>query len=73
MRTTLILDDELVADAREASGMDRISDVVREGLRSLIAREARSELASMGGSDPKAKAAPRTRLSTRGGAKARRR
>jgi len=56
------LSDDLVADAREASGLDRISDVVREGLRALIAREARVELAALGGSDPKAKAVPRRRL-----------
>ncbi len=62
MRTTLILSDDLVADAREASGLERISDVVREGLRALIEREARKELAAMGGSDPKAKVAPRRRL-----------
>lgn len=62
MRTTLILSDDLVADAREASGLDRISDVVREGLRALIAREARVKLAALGGSDPGAKVVPRRRL-----------
>lgn len=51
-----------MADAREASGLDRISDVVREGLRALIAREARVELAALGGSDPEAKVVPRRRL-----------
>ena len=51
-----------MADAREASGLERISDLVREGLRALIAKEARVRLAAMGGSDPKAEAAPRRRL-----------
>jgi Arc/MetJ family transcription regulator len=62
MRTTLVIADDLVEDAREASGLERISDLVREGLRALIAKEARSQLAAMGGSDPKATAAPRRRL-----------
>jgi Arc/MetJ family transcription regulator len=61
MRTTLELSDELVAEARAASGLERISDLVREGLRELIAREARRELASMGGGDRLAKAATRRR------------
>jgi hypothetical protein len=62
MRTTLVIADDLVEDAREASGLVRVSDLVREGLRALIAKEARSRLAAMGGSDPKAVAAPRRRL-----------
>ena len=51
-----------MADAREASGLERISDLVREGLRALIAKEARVRLAAMGGSDPKAEVSPRRRL-----------
>jgi hypothetical protein len=62
MRTTLVIADELIEGAREASGLERVSDIVREGLRALIAKEARSRLAAMGGSDPKAKAAPRRRV-----------
>jgi len=62
MRTTLVIADELIEGAREASGLERVSDIVREGLRALIAKEARARLAAMGGSDPKAKAAPRRRL-----------
>jgi hypothetical protein len=63
MRTTLVIADELIEDAREASGLERVSDIVREGLRALIAKEARARLSAMGGSDPKAKSAPRRRLS----------
>jgi Arc/MetJ family transcription regulator len=65
MRTTLELSDELVAQARAASGLERISDLVREGLRELIACEARKELAAMGGSDRRAKAATRRRAAPR--------
>ncbi len=47
--------------ARALSGIDRISDLVREGLRALIAREARRRLVALGGSDALAKSAPRMR------------
>jgi hypothetical protein len=61
MRTTLIIADVLVAEARSISGIERISDLVREGLRALIAREARKRLVAYGGTDPEAVAAPRNR------------
>ncbi len=61
MRTTLIIADSLVDEARDISGIERISDLVREGLRALIAREARKRLAAFGGTDPEATAAPRNR------------
>ena len=54
MRSTLILADDLVAKARELSGIERISDLVREGLGALIEREARARLVAFGGSDPAA-------------------
>ncbi|MEI8095849.1 MAG: type II toxin-antitoxin system VapB family antitoxin [Spirochaetales bacterium] len=59
MRTTLELSDSVVAQARALSGIVRISDLVREGLQALIAREARKRLVSFGGSDPDARVADR--------------
>ena len=59
MRTTIILDDSLVAQAREMSGTDRISDLVRKALAALIAEEARKRLASFGGTGPEASAPAR--------------
>lgn len=56
MRTTLELPDAMVEQARNLSGIVRISDLVREGLRALIAREARRRLVQYGGSDPEASA-----------------
>jgi len=44
MRTTLELSDAVVDRARSLSGIVRISDLVREGLQALIAREARKRL-----------------------------
>jgi len=61
MRTTLVLPDSLVSRARELSGLERITDLVREGLEALIAREARKRLIAYGGTDPEAAASPRRR------------
>jgi Arc/MetJ family transcription regulator len=61
MRTTRALDDELLAEASSYTGIEEKSILVREGLRALIQREAARRLIALGGSDPKAKAAPRRR------------
>lgn len=60
MRTTLALDDELVAKAQALTGMDEKSALVREALKALVERESARRLARLGGSDPTA-AAPRRR------------
>jgi Arc/MetJ family transcription regulator len=61
MRTTLILDRELVARAQVLTGIAEKTAVVHEGLRALIARESARRLAALGGSDRRATAAPRRR------------
>ena len=61
MRTTLILDRELVSRAQALSGIDEKTRVVHEGLRALIARESAKRLAALGGSDRRAAAPPRRR------------
>lgn len=61
MRTTLALDDELVARAQQLTGLREKAPLVREALKALIARESAKRLAALGGSDPKAKAPPRRR------------
>ena len=63
MRTTLELSEVVVERARNLSGIVRISDLVREGLQALIAREARKRLVAYGGSDPGATAGSRSRYS----------
>ena len=40
MRTTLIIDDELLERARRLSGLKEKTAVVHEGLHALIARES---------------------------------
>jgi Arc/MetJ family transcription regulator len=61
MRTTLTLDDELVAKAQKYTGIKEKPALVREALAALIEREAARRLARLGGSDPDAQAAPRRR------------
>ena len=61
MRTTVTLDDELVADAQEITGISDKSNLLRYALKTLVEREAARRLILLGGSDPEAKAAPRWR------------
>ena len=62
MRTTINLDDELIAKAAEYTGVRERSALVRMGLESLIAREAARRLAALGGTMPDLVAPPRRRF-----------
>jgi len=61
MRTTLALDDDLLAEAEALTGVGEKTALVREALKALIERESARRLARLGGSDPEAKAPPRRR------------
>jgi Arc/MetJ family transcription regulator len=61
MRTTVALDDDLLAQAQEYTGVKEKSALLREALRALIQREAARRLARLGGSEPQLKAIPRRR------------
>lgn len=61
MRTTITLDDELVKDAMEYTGIKEKSALLQAGLTALIQREAARRLARMGGTAPNLKAPPRRR------------
>lgn len=61
MRTTLALDDELLAKAQAFTGLKQKSALVREALKALIERESARRLARLGGSEPELGAAPRRR------------
>lgn len=54
MRTTISIDDDLLADASAALGVSERTAVLHEGLRAVIQREAARRLARLGGSDAKA-------------------
>ncbi|PKL33038.1 MAG: DUF2191 domain-containing protein [Spirochaetae bacterium HGW-Spirochaetae-10] len=52
MKTTINLDDELVAKAMELSGIREQTALVNEGLKALLEKTARQRLASLGGTLP---------------------
>ena len=62
MRTTLALDDELVAQAQAYTGIKEKSALVREALKRLVQREAAERLARLGGTEPDLVAPPRRRF-----------
>ncbi|MGY4728583.1 type II toxin-antitoxin system VapB family antitoxin [Burkholderia pyrrocinia] len=59
MRTTLSLDDALLAKAQQLTGVTEKSVLVREALRALIARESARRLARLGGTEPDLEPVPR--------------
>lgn len=61
MRTTLALDEDLVAEAQRLTGTTEKSALVREGLRALIQRESARRLALLGATEPALAATPRRR------------
>ncbi len=61
MRTTLNIDDELLAEAQRVTGLKEKVALVREGLRALIERESARRLAKLGGSEPQLEPVPRRR------------
>ena len=61
MRTTVNLDESLLAKAIKLTGpLDRTA-LLHEGLKALIERESARRLAKLGGRQPKLKVAPRRR------------
>lgn len=61
MRTTLILDDELLRQAQRLSGLSEKKAVVHAGLKALIERESARRLAALGGSQSRLSGVPRRR------------
>ena len=68
MRTTLNIDDELLARAMELTGTKERTALVREGLRALIEREAARRLILLGGTMPDIEPIPRRRSEPEGDA-----
>jgi Arc/MetJ family transcription regulator len=65
MRTTLVLDDELLAEAQRLTGVKEKTLLVREGLNALIERESARRLARLGATEPDLTAIPRRRSADR--------
>ena len=61
MRTTVSLDDDLLARAQQLTGTTEKSALIREALQALIERESAKRLACLGGSEPSLEVAPRRR------------
>jgi hypothetical protein len=61
MRTTVIIDDELLERARAASGIQENDALVNAGLEALIARETGKHVAALGGTQPDVPDVPRRR------------
>ena len=61
MRTTLNLDDALLAEAQRLTGQRERTALVNEGLRALIQRESARRLAALGGTEPDLEVPPRRR------------
>lgn len=57
----MIIDDEILKQAQEATGIKEKTALVHAGLQALIRAEAARRLIAMGGTMPDAKAAPRKR------------
>lgn len=65
MRTTVAIDDELLAKAQEYTGVKEKSALLNQALKAFVEREAARRLARLGGSDPGAEAPPRRRPKVR--------
>lgn len=61
MRTTIALDDELMAKAQTFTGLKEKSSLIHEALKALIERESGRRLALLGGSEPEIVVTPRRR------------
>lgn len=61
MRTTVNLDEDLLAKAIELIGQLDLSTLLHERLKALIELESAKRLAKLGGSQRKLKVAPRRR------------
>ena len=61
MRTTLNLKDDLINHAAKLTGINEKTALINAGLEALIAKYSRERLASLGGSDKRARLKPRRR------------
>lgn len=64
MRTTLVLDDDLMEKAQALTNVKEKSSLIREALKALIERESAKRLASLGGIAPDLQAIPRRQSET---------
>ena len=61
MRTTVTIDDDLLDEAQQLTGITGRSSLLRAALVALIERESARQLARLGGSEPHLERLPRGR------------
>lgn len=61
MRTTVDLDDELLAQAQRLSGLTESTLLLHEALLALVQRESARRLAKLGGTQARLQPVPRRR------------
>jgi len=61
MRTTIALDDDLIATAQKYTGIKEKSALIRAALKALVERESGRRLALLGGTMPELKQVERRR------------
>lgn len=61
MRTTLNLNDKMLAEASKLTGIKEKTALINLGLEALISRESAKRLAALGGTEKQMKAVPRRR------------
>ena len=64
MRTTLNLDEELLAQAQRLSGLTERTQLVRKALLALVQRESAKRLAQLGGTQVDLQSIPRRQDAT---------
>jgi Arc/MetJ family transcription regulator len=62
MRTTIALDDELIRQAQQYTGIAEKATLIKMALTQLVQREAARRLAALGGTMPDLKPIPRRRI-----------
>lgn len=62
MRTTVVLDDDLLKTAQEYTGISERAALLRMALKTLIHLEASRRLAALGGTMPDIEDIPRRRI-----------
>lgn len=65
MRTTVSIDDQLLAEAQRVTGVEEKAALLREGLKALIERESARRLRALGGSEKALKPVTRRRAGTK--------
>lgn len=65
MKTTLNIDDALLAEARRLTSIEEKTALVHAGLEALIARESARRLAALGATEPALRPVPRRRSAPR--------